>query len=240
MTTLENRPQVLIVEDDIDTREYLVHVLRAEFDVIPATSAEHAMEIMVGTVPDAVLVDIMMPGENGISLCHRLRSLGRPDLPIIMLSALNNPETRIQSFEAGADDYIAKPIGSDELCTRIMSRLKRINQVASGPGGKMIVVGNLSIDLERVEARVDSEKLQLGPVEFRILCVLAKSPGKMRQRKEIEGFVWGDDKPASRALDPHINALRKKLSKSQVELRTVYGAGYALSLRPSGPAPSSV
>ncbi|NJL24785.1 MAG: response regulator transcription factor [Calothrix sp. SM1_5_4] len=106
-----------------------------------------------------------------------------------------------------------------------------MKRLSAAPDNRTIKAGSLFMDLDRVEARVGNERLPLGPVEFKILSLLARHLGRLRSRDEIEEFVWGDRKPASRALDPHINSLRKKLSGTDVELRTVYGAGYALRIK---------
>lgn len=225
------KPLLFIVDDEPEIRNFLTRFLQNEFTVLSAASATEAFALLNSHVPDAILVDVHMPGENGISLCKQLRTrLARPQVPILMISAFDEPDARIRSFEAGADDFIAKPFRPDELSTRLHARLKRhrdMEPVASN----VIVAGKLRLDIDRVEARISSDRVSLGPVEFKILCLLARGLGQLRSRHEIEDFVWGDKRPASRALDPHINALRKKLAGSELELRTVYGAGYSLRLK---------
>ncbi|MGE0528808.1 MAG: response regulator transcription factor [Bdellovibrionales bacterium] len=230
---MDYKPVILIVDDEAQIRGYLTEVLSCSFRVLQAGSAVEAYALLENESPDLILTDILMPGESGIAFCQELRTrLARPSVPIVMLSALDEPETRIKSFEAGADDYIAKPFRPDELCARLSARLRRMRAVASKAEiTNKIEVGNLSLDLARFEAKIGNERLQIGPVEFRILSLLARHLGELRSRDEIGSFVWGDKKPASRALDPHINALRKKLAQSELELRTVYGAGYALRLK---------
>lgn len=106
----------------------------------------------------------------------------------------------------------------------------------TGPQEFIVTAGRLRLDLGRVEARIDGSKIPLGPVEYKILSLLARSLGQLQSRQDIETFVWGDERPAARALDPHINSLRKKLGGSDLELTTVYGSGYSLKLAPQGQA----
>ena len=123
------------------------------------------------------------------------------------------------------------------MCARIHGRLKRTRSLKNtAESSTVILLGRLRLDLDRMEARVGEDRLPLGPVEFKILSLLARRPGQMRSRDEIEDFVWGDRKPASRALDPHINAIRKKILNAALELRTIYGSGYALRLKQETPA----
>jgi DNA-binding response OmpR family regulator len=224
------KPLLFIVDDEPEILQFLTRLLQRDFRVLCASGAEAAFDLLNLHVPDAILADVNMPGENGISLCRQLRArLARPQIPILMISAFDEPEARMRSFEAGADDFIAKPFHPDELRTRLHSRLKRLREME--PSANVIVAGKLRLDLDRVEARISTDRVALGPVEFKILCLLARGLGQLRSRQEIENFVWGENRPASRALDPHINALRKKLAGSELELRTVYGTGYSLRLR---------
>lgn len=227
------KPLLLVIDDEDALRSHLSEILENDFEVVCADSAREGLELIKKHAFDAILVDVVMPEKNGISFCKELRGqLGKAEIPILMISALNEPETRILSFEAGADDYIAKPFRPDELCTRIHSRLRRVRHLsAKVETANVIQAGRLRLDLDRVEARVDDERLPLGPVEFKILSLLARKLGQMRSRDEIEEFVWGDRKPASRALDPHINAIRKKINNAALELRTIYGSGYALRVK---------
>lgn len=228
---MNSKPLLFIVDDEEELRSFLSRLLQNDFQILCAASAAEAFALLDRHTPDAILADVHMPGESGISLCKELRQrLNRPQIPILIISAFDEPEARIRSFEAGADDFIAKPFRPDELCTRLQSRMKRHRDMKPGTTN-VIVAGKLRLDLDRVEARVCTDRIALGPVEFKILCLLARGLGQLRSRDEIENFVWGENRPASRALDPHINALRKKLTGSELELRTVYGAGYSLRLK---------
>jgi DNA-binding response OmpR family regulator len=231
-----SKPILFIVDDEEDIRRFLTGILQNDFEVVSAASVSEAVALLDQYSPDAVLADVRLPGEDGISFCRSLRARAhKPNLPILMISAYDEPETRMLSFEAGADDFIAKPFRPDELCVRLHSRIRRLKNLAGGAAGASSVIqaGKLRLDLDRVEARVSADRISLGPVEFKILCMLARGLGQLRSRDEIENFVWGERRPASRALDPHINALRRKLAGSELELRTVYGAGYSLRLKDS-------
>lgn len=225
------KPLLFIVDDEPDFCLFLMDLFREQFRVLSAGSFREVFQLLDQNTPDAILVDVNMPGESGIKLCRELRSrLNKPQVPILMISAQDEPDARIQSFEAGADDFIAKPFRPDELFMRLSSRMKRLREMESGTHN-VIEAGRLRLDLDRVEARVSTDRISLGPVEFKILCLLVRGLGQLRSRNEIENFVWGENPPASRALDPHINAIRKKLKGSELELRTVYGAGYSLRLK---------
>ena len=227
------KPLLLVIDDEDALRSHLSEILENDFRVMCADSARQGLELIGQNAFDAILVDVVMPEKNGIAFCKELRDqMGKSEIPILMISALNEPETRILSFEAGADDYIAKPFRPDELCARIHNRLRRVRHLAAkGETSNILQVGRLRLDLDRLEARIEDQRLPLGPVEFKILSLLARKLGQMRSRDEIEEFVWGDRKPASRALDPHINAIRKKISTASLELRTIYGSGYALRVK---------
>lgn len=182
-----------------------------------------------GPVPDAVLI-AGVPPDKALALCSNLRaSLPDPSTAIVAYTSVSGKATRLSLIGAGVDDVIEAPTDGEELCVRLCARVDRLRAIACGHNQvHSIRAGRLCLDLDRMEARVGPDKVPLGPVEFKILCVLAKGLDKLRSRDEIETFVWGDNKPASRALDPHINALRKKIVGSELELRTVYGAGYSL------------
>ncbi|MFT3724534.1 MAG: response regulator transcription factor [Hyphomonadaceae bacterium] len=225
---MNTKQLVFIVDDEPEICQLLERILDSEFRVLCAANSFEAFKLLELHSPDAILADVSLPGENGISLCKQMRArLVRSNVPILMISAFDEPEARILAFEAGADDFIAKPFRPDELRARLHSRLRRLRQQEPA-SGNVIIAGKLRLDLDRVEARVAADRVALGPVEFKILCLLARGLGQLRSRQEIEDFVWGENRPASRALDPHINALRKKLSGSELELRTVYGTGYSL------------
>lgn len=228
---MTSKPLLFIVDDEPELRTFLQRLFEIDFRILAAESGEQAMTLLGEHSPDAIITDVRMPGTNGIDLCRRLRErLVKPNIPILMISALDEPETRMMSFEAGADDFIAKPFRPDELALRLQMRLRRWRQMEPATTN-VIQAGKLRIDLDRVEARVSADRIALGPVEFKILSLLARGVGQLRSRREIENFVWGDQRPASRALDPHINALRKKLVGSELELRTIYGTGYSLSVK---------
>jgi DNA-binding response OmpR family regulator len=227
---MNSKPLILVVDNEESRRDELSRILGDEFSLLSASGAKEAFDLLEEHSPDAVLVDLEA---DGIDFCRRLRPcLRRAETPIVVLSSLNDAGMRIQSFEAGADDYLLRPVDVDELRARMQIRIKRLRQLAAGHGeANVIVAGNLRLDLQRVEVKVGDKPVRLGQVEFKILALLARGLDQLSSREEIESFVWGERRPASRVLDPHINALRKKLAGSGLELRTFYGTGYALRVK---------
>lgn len=232
---MEPKPVLLFV-NPVPSIEPLKPALLMKFslnDVVPAAAVHH-VEIRD---PDAILINVHSEIESGTLLCKKLRqTLRDPAIPILILGDTDQPSVRIAFFKAGADDFFGWSTDPEELCTRLELRIKRLRAAQERMTLEHVIeVGRLRLDLERVEMRIGASRVPLGPVEFKILSILVRGLGQLRSREEIETFVWGDNRPASRALDPHINALRKKLNGSDLELRTVYGSGYSLRLLEASP-----
>ncbi|MBK9324474.1 MAG: response regulator transcription factor [Bdellovibrionaceae bacterium] len=148
-----------------------------------------------------------------------------------MLTAVNEPEQRIKAFNAGADDYLAKPFLPEELIARINRKLEKTPARQPVSKENEFRLGNLKLQFDDLSIEVDGVKCELGQVEYKILNFLLKKRGELVSRQELNDYVWGDELPSDRALDPHITALRKKLQKSHGELKTVYGKGYSIILK---------
>jgi DNA-binding response OmpR family regulator len=177
------------------------------------------------------LLDILMPGDDGIACLQELRSLPETaNLPVLMLTALNEPDVRIRAFNAGADDFIAKPFQPDELIARIESKLNRFRTLAK-VRSLALRFGDVQMDLSSLRVTVGDEDLNIAPVEFKILGLLMRHKGRLTKREELENFIWPNDPVADRGLDSHIFSLRRKLRKSRLLLQTVYGTGYTLSVK---------
>ncbi len=226
------RSTVLIVDDESYIREFLAQILSEHFRIAFAKNGTEAVETAKSIQPDIIVLDVLMPGQNGIETCKILREQKESaSIPIIMLTAVNEPEQRIKAFNAGADDYLAKPFLPEELVARIRRKLEKppVRQAATKDIG--FCLGNLKLQFDDLCLEVDGVKCELGQVEYKILNFLLKRRGELVSRADINNYVWGKDLPSDRALDPHITSLRKKLQGSHGELKTVYGKGYSIILK---------
>lgn len=226
------RLTVLIVDDESYIREFLAQILSEHFQIAFAKDGIEALEIAKSIKPAIILLDVLMPGQNGIETCKKLREQRESEeIPVIMLTAVNEPEQRIQAFNAGADDYLAKPFLPEELIARINRKIQKF------PARKLAIketefhFGNLKLQFDDLSLEVDGVKCELGQVEYKILNFLLKKRGELVSRQELNDYIWGHELPSDRALDPHITSLRKKLQKSYSELKTVYGKGYSIILK---------
>lgn len=176
-----------------------------------------------------------MPGKTGVEVCKDLRSDPKTSsIPIIMLTALNEPEQRTQAFLSGADDYISKPFNPDELLARVDSKIRRLDETKP-QSTSTLQFGDLHLDFQEQSAEISGKPIEIGQIELKILKCLIHNQGQLVEREMLHQFVWGDESPSDRALDPHITTLRRKLKPSRGELKTVYGRGYSVVLR-EGPS----
>jgi DNA-binding response OmpR family regulator len=177
--------------------------------------------------PDVVLLDLMLPGVDGLEVCRQLRT--RLDVPILMLTARGEEADRVMGLEGGADDYMAKPFSSRELLARVRAQARRARG-RSGPRSELIVAGRLEVDPVGRRVLVDGRLLSLTTYEFDLLRVFAERPGRVLTREQLVDFVRGSaDEAFDRSIDVHISHLRKKLGddpKSPRILKTVRGVGY--------------
>lgn len=226
------RPTVLIVDDESYIREFLAQILSEHFRIAFAKDGKEALEMAKSVKPAIVVLDVLMPGQNGIETCKKLREQRESEeIPIIMLTAVNEPEQRIKAFNAGADDYLAKPFLPEELVARINRKLEKAPVRKFANKETEFRLGNLKLQFDDLSLEVDGVKCELGQVEYKILNFLLKKRGELVSRQELNDYIWGHELPSDRALDPHITSLRKKLQKSHGELKTVYGKGYSIILK---------
>ncbi len=226
------RPTVLIVDDESYIREFLAQILSEHFQIALAKDGKEALEMAKSAKPSVIVLDVFMPGQNGIETCQKLHEQKETEvIPVIMLTAVNEPELRIKAFKSGADDYLAKPFLPEELIARINRKLEKAQTRKNGNEEPDFCLGNLKLHFDDLSIEVDGVKYELGPVEFKILNFLLKKRGELVSRQELNDCIWGRELPSDRALDPHITSLRKKLQKSQGELKTVYGKGYSIILK---------
>ena len=221
--------RILAVEDDERIRSAVKLALEDEGWIVDeAESGEEAIDIFQRSSPDVVLIDIMLPGIDGFELCRTLRKTS--DVPVVMVTARNDTHDVVAGLEAGADDYLTKPFAPKELSARIRALLRRIRP--SAPGHARLVFGDLELIPDEGKVLRDGDEVHLTKTEFRLLCELAESPGKVLSREALLDKVWGYDYFGDgRLVDVHIRRLRTKVEADPANPRhvvTVRGLGYRL------------
>ncbi|MGI9646282.1 MAG: response regulator [Ilumatobacteraceae bacterium] len=221
--------RILAVEDDERIRSAVKLALEDEgWTVDEAESGEEAIDIFQRSSPDVVLIDIMLPGIDGFELCRTLRRTS--DVPVVMVTARNDTHDVVAGLEAGADDYLTKPFAPKELSARIRALLRRIRP--SAPGHARLVFGDLELIPDEGKVLREGNEVHLTKTEFRLLCELAESPGKVLSREALLDKVWGYDYFGDgRLVDVHIRRLRTKVEADPANPRhvvTVRGLGYRL------------
>ncbi|MDH7600131.1 MAG: response regulator transcription factor [Sedimentisphaerales bacterium] len=222
--------RILIVEDEPDILELLRITLAKEgYDPIFAKTGEQAIELAKKDLPDMVVLDIMLPGIDGLDVCKILRSDPRTShIPIIMLTARSEEADIVTGLEVGADDYVTKPFSPKVLSARIRNLLRR--QAATIPDQRPIRLGSLIIDTMRREVSIKGRPVILTYTEFNILLALARRPGVVLTRYQIMDAAHGQEYVATdRAVDVQIVALRRKLGTYGRCIQTVRGVGYRFS-----------
>ena len=220
-------PEVFVVEDDEDIREIVLYALTsAGFDATGFETSDEFFTAIESGLPSLVLLDIMLPQDDGLSILKRLRSIARTKtLPVIMLTAKNSEYDKVKGLDMGADDYISKPFGVMELISRVNAVLRR----TGSEQGDKIEISGLSIDNARREVRSDGETVKLTFKEYELLHCLMLNTGLVLSRESILASVWGYDfEGESRTVDMHIKTLRQKLGKSGALIKTVRNVGYKL------------
>lgn len=223
---------LLLIEDDAHIRRALSLALIDEgYAVAQAATGEDALRYLASPDPpiDLILLDLMLPGMDGLEVCHRLREQG--DLPIIIVTARTESPDVIAGLEAGADDYVTKPLVASELAARIRALLRRTR---SAEPDRAFTVGDIVIDPAQGRAMCGPDEVHLTKTEFRLLCELAAAAGRLVSREDLLKRVWDYGYFAdTRLLDVHIRRLRRKIEPSPGQPRyllTVRGRGYRLAL----------
>lgn len=218
---------ILIVEDEQDIREMIALKLQREgFATLEAEDGLSGEETAIKELPDLIVLDLMLPGKDGLAVCRALRRDSRTvNIPILMLTARGALEDKIGGLEIGADDYMTKPFSPRELALRVRNILRR---AASGEGADSVTeVGSLRIDRDQLKVYIDGEPIDLTSTEYKLLLALLETPGATRERDELLRKVWGySDQAQTRTLDTHIKRLRSKLEKEAVRIETVRSVGY--------------
>ncbi|MBW5415229.1 response regulator [Pseudomonas sp. MAG002Y] len=215
---VEDEPKLAaLLKDYLQAASYKVSEFANGLDVLPAFKAEHY---------DLVLLDIMLPGRDGLDLCRDIRQISQ--VPIIMVTARVDEIDRLLGLELGADDYICKPFSPREVVARVKAVLRRVGAVAQSTG--------LTIDLQGYQASYNGKALDLTAVEFRLISALAKLPGRVMSRDQLMNHLYNDHRLVTdRTVDSHVRNVRKKLEKVAPGLefiRSIYGAGYCLEEKP--------
>ena len=229
MVDKDNTPRILLVDDEEDILEFVSYNLQREgFRVFSARNGLEAIEMAGKVKPDLVILDVMMPEMDGIAACEEIRKLPScKNVIIAFLTARGEDYSQIAGFEAGADDYITKPIRPKVLISRVKALLKRAGGMGSesAENEKIINIGDIVIDKERYILKIDGRELTLPRKEFELLSLLVSKPDKVFTRDEIYKAVWGNNViVGDRTIDVHIRKLREKIGNDHI--RTLKGIGY--------------
>ncbi len=223
--------KILVTDDDRNIRQGLVDLLESEgYAVTAAGDGAEALRLVKRDQPDLVLLDIMMPGMDGYTVCREIR---RDDetLPVIFISARSEEVDRVLGLELGADDYIQKPFGTREVIARIRAVMRRVNASTSGNDAQQdFEMGDLRISPGGLRATRGDQVMELGPRDIRILALLHRETGRVVSRDRLLNECWGREFVAnSRTVDQHVSRLRKLIEVDPSDpaiIRTVHGAGY--------------
>lgn len=219
--------KVLIADDEPDILEIIEFNLQQEgYEVVTAKNGDEAIEKAKKTNPDLIILDIMMPGKNGIDVCNLLRNMPAfKETLIVFLSAMSDETTEIKGLETGADDYLTKPISPKVLLSKVNALFRRLPKEESNS----IRVGEMEIDREKYIVKFSGNDIVLARKEFELLALLASKPGKVFLRNEILNQIWGTEViVGDRTIDVHIRKIRQKLGLDCIT--TVKGVGYKFEL----------
>ncbi|HMD01025.1 MAG TPA: response regulator transcription factor [Ferruginibacter sp.] len=219
--------KILIADDEADILEIIQYNLQVEgYEVITARNGTDAIDLAKKHQPDLIILDIMMPGKNGIEVCNILRlQPSFRDTLIIFLTALNDEGTEVKGLETGADDYLTKPVSPRVLVSKVNSLFRRVSKEEKG----VLQIGDLQIDREKYMINFQGKDIVLARKEFELLALLAGKPGKVFLRNEILNKVWGTEViVGDRTIDVHIRKIRQKLNMDCIT--TVKGVGYKFEM----------
>lgn len=223
--------RLLLVEDDVTIAELLAYNLRqAGYEVLTERDGHDGLVTALSCDIDLAIIDVMLPELDGFAVCEGLLQ-NKPDLPVILLTALAERETMMQGFECGADDFVRKPFDLDELLARVAARLRRSSTKEDASAVPAEVPG-LTLDTDAHVLRTPTGEVFLKPKEHDLLSLLLSSPGRLFTREEISHRVWQQQhRPGSRTLDVHVRHLRVKLESvsAPVEIQNVRGVGYRIA-----------
>lgn len=222
---------IFCVEDDAGIRDLMIYTLNASgFRAVGFENAKEFYTALADTVPELIMLDIMLPGEDGISILKRLKAAARTaDIPVIMATAKGNEYDKVIGLDLGADDYLAKPFGMMEMASRVRAVLRRSGRAAEKP--QLIRVGGLEMNLGEHSVTADGIRVQLTLKEFELLHTFMTNPGRAFTREQLLSSVWCEDfMGETRTVDVHVGTLRQKLGGCGKYIRTVRGVGYKLEV----------
>ena len=227
----KNGIRILVVDDEPDVLELVVYHLEKEaYRVDVADTGDKALKMARENLPSLLVLDLMLPGINGLEICRLLkRDPKTRDIPILMLTARAAEENRIKGLELGAHDYVTKPFSPRELVLRIKNLLRLTEK--SPDGVELIEAGPFRLDTVRHQATADGRSLNITATEFKLLCLLASRPGEVQPRETLLRDVWGYEPTLdTRTVDTTMQRLRAKLGQAAHHLETVRGVGYRLTV----------
>lgn len=220
--------KLLIVDDDPEIRDLLADIFSEEYEVILARSGLEALNLARSSVPDLVLLDIMMPGMDGFQTCFKLRQDKiTQHIPIIFVTSKTEPESETFGLELGAEDFVIKPFNKDVLMARVK---RRISAPATAQLSDETAIGEAVVQWERQEVTIKDEHIPLTSKEMAMLRLFVENAGRVLTREAILDRVWSERYITDRTIDSHVKELRKKIPPLVKMLKTVYGSGYRLDL----------
>lgn len=222
---------IFCVEDDAGIRDLMIYTLNASgFRAVGFENAREFYAALADDTPELIMLDIMLPGEDGISILRRLKADARTaDIPVIMATAKGNEYDKVIGLDLGADDYLAKPFGMMEMASRVRAVLRRSGRAAEKQ--QLIRVGGLEMNLGEHIVTADGIRIQLTLKAFELLRTFMTSPGRAFTREQLLSSVWSEDfLGETRTVDVHVGTLRQKLGACGKYIRTVRGVGYKLEV----------
>ena len=224
--------RILVADDDINVHQSLNGYFKREgYHILSAYDGEEALSLIRKWRPDIVLLDIMMPRMDGLTVCREARK--ESTVPIIMLSAKGDEFDKLLGLELGADDYITKPFSPREVLARVKVVLRRIHEMQDTSKSMHLVAGNLDIDMSAFIVKLDGKVVPCTPKEIEIVWTLASNPGMVFSREHLLQSIWGYDFLGdTRAVDSHIKRIRAKLcaGNNNWDIKTVWGVGYRFEI----------
>src|SRR3990170_1971673 len=229
MIASENGDVILVADDDEHIVELVsMYLRRAGYRVEAAFDGDETLRKVAELRPALLVLDIMMPGPDGLQVCRALRR--HSDVPIVLLTARTSDIDKIAGLRFGADDYVTKPFNPDELIARVEAVLRRARSSSAEPKPERLALDGLDLDLTSRTAEVNGRPMPLTPREFDLLATFARFPNVVLDREQLLDLVWGTSFYALRTVDVHVARLRDKLRGSPLRIETVWGTGYRLAV----------